>query len=143
MHSAVHLGIGTATDRGLVVTVVRDAQQRAVHDLAAEIARLAEGARAGTLAPAELVGSTFTVSNFGALGIDEGQPLINPPEAAILGVGAIRRRPHVLDDQVVPRATASLTLVFDHRIVDGAEAGRFLSGLRELVEAPELALFGA
>lgn len=143
VHSAVHLGIGTATDRGLVVTVVRDAHQRAVHDLAAEVARLAEGARAGTLAPAELVGSTFTVSNFGALGIDEGQPLINPPEAAILGVGAIRRRPHVLDDQVVPRATASLTLVFDHRIVDGAEAGRFLSGLRELVEAPELALFGA
>lgn len=143
VHSAVHLGIGTATDRGLVVTVVRDAQQRGVHDLATELARLATGARAGTLPPTDLVGSTFTVSNFGALGLDSGQPLLNPPEAGILGVGAIRRRPHVVDDEVVPRATASLTLVFDHRVVDGAEAGRFLGGLRELVEAPELALFGA
>ena len=68
-------------------------------------------------------------------------PIINPPEAGILGVGAIRRRPHVVDDAVVPRSTAWLTLVFDHRVVDGAEAGAFLGGLRELVESPELALF--
>lgn len=143
VHNGVHLGIGTATERGLVVTVVRDAHTRPLHDLAGEMARLAEGARAGTLSPREMSGSTFTVSNFGALGIDDGVPIVNPPEAGILGVGAIRRRPHVVDDEVVVRSTANLTLVFDHRVADGAEAGRLLGGLRELIEAPELALFGA
>lgn len=141
VHNGVHLGIGTATERGLVVTVARDAHRLGVHDLSREMARLAEGARAGTLAPTEYTGSTFTISNFGALGVDQGVPIINPPEAGILGVGAIRRRPHVVDDAVVPRSTAWLTLVFDHRVVDGAEAGAFLGGLRELVESPELALF--
>lgn len=143
VHNGVHLGIGTATERGLVVTVVRDAQTRPLHDLAGEMARLAEGARAGTLSPREMSGSTFTVSNFGALGIDDGVPIVNPPEAGILGVGAIRRRPHVVGDEIEVRSTATLTLVFDHRVADGAEAGRLLGGLRELIEAPELALFGA
>ncbi|QGG94291.1 dihydrolipoamide acetyltransferase family protein [Actinomarinicola tropica] len=140
LHEDVHLGIGTATERGLVVTVVQDAQRRALLDLAHEMARLAEGARSGSLSPSDLTGSTFTISNFGALGIDEGTPIINHPEAAILGVGAIRRRPHVVDDQVVARDTATFTLVFDHRVVDGAEVGRFLSGLRTVIEEPELAL---
>jgi pyruvate dehydrogenase E2 component (dihydrolipoamide acetyltransferase) len=140
VHAGVHLGIGTATDRGLVVTVVRDAHAMTAHTLSTEMARLAAGARSGTLAPADLVGSTFTISNFGALGIDEGTPIINHPEAAILGVGSIRPRPHVVDVDVVARPTASLTLVFDHRVCDGAEAGHFLSDLRELIEAPELAL---
>src|SRR5205823_2615574 len=114
VHRDVHLGIGTATDRGLVVTVVRDAQVRGVLDLSTELARLADGARGGTLAPADLRGSTFTVSNFGALGLDGGIPVINHPEAAILGVGSIRLRPHVVDGEVVARPTASLTLAFDH-----------------------------
>jgi 2-oxoisovalerate dehydrogenase E2 component (dihydrolipoyl transacylase) len=143
VHGAVHLGIGTATDRGLVVTVVHDAHQRAVHDLSVEMARLAEGARAGTLSPGELSGSTFTVSNFGALGLDDGIPIVNHPEAAILGVGSIRPRPHVVDGDVVARPTASLTLAFDHRVCDGAEAASFMTGLRDLVEAPELALLGS
>jgi pyruvate dehydrogenase E2 component (dihydrolipoamide acetyltransferase) len=140
LHEAVHLGIGTATDRGLVVTVARDAGGRSVHDLSAELARLSERARAGTAAPAELSGSTFTISNFGALGLDDGIPIINHPEAAILGVGAIRPRPHVVDGAVVARPTAALTLAFDHRVCDGAEAGRFLGQLRRTIEAPELAL---
>jgi pyruvate dehydrogenase E2 component (dihydrolipoamide acetyltransferase) len=140
LHEAVHLGIGTATDRGLIVTVARDAGRRSVHDLSAELARLSERARAGTAAPAELSGSTFTISNFGALGLDDGIPIINHPEAAILGVGAIRPRPHVVDGTVVARPTAALTLAFDHRVCDGAEAGRFLGQLRRTIEAPELAL---
>jgi 2-oxoisovalerate dehydrogenase E2 component (dihydrolipoyl transacylase) len=140
VHNGVHLGIGTATERGLVVTVVHGAHDLAVHELSAEMARLVEGARAGTLTPSELTGSTFTVSNFGALGLDDGVPIVNHPEAAILGVGSIRPRPHVVDDQVVARPTASLTLAFDHRVCDGAEAAGFLTGLRDLIEAPELAL---
>jgi pyruvate dehydrogenase E2 component (dihydrolipoamide acetyltransferase) len=140
LREIVNLGIGTTTDRGLVVTVVRDAGRLAVHELSTEMARLAAGARAGTLGPADLQGSTFTISNFGALGLDEGIPIINHPEVAILGVGSIRPRPHVVGGEVVARSTASLTLVFDHRVCDGADAGRFLDGLRELVEAPELAL---
>jgi 2-oxoisovalerate dehydrogenase E2 component (dihydrolipoyl transacylase) len=140
VHRSIDLGIGTATERGLVVTVVRDAAACSAGQLAARLARLSEAARAGTLAPADLQGSTFTISNFGALGLDEGIPIINHPEAAILGVGSIRPRPHVVDAAVVARPTASLTLVFDHRVCDGVEAGRFLGDLRALVEAPELAL---
>ncbi|MCU1346958.1 MAG: pyruvate/2-oxoglutarate dehydrogenase complex, dihydrolipoamide acyltransferase component [Acidimicrobiia bacterium] len=137
---SIHLGIGTATARGLLVPVVRDAEHRSTLDLSLEMARLAIGARDGSLAPTELQGSTFTLSNFGALGLDDGIPVINYPEAAILGVGSIKQRPHVVDGVVVARATASLTLAFDHRVGDGAEAGRFLSELRALVVAPELAL---
>jgi 2-oxoisovalerate dehydrogenase E2 component (dihydrolipoyl transacylase) len=140
VHDAVHLGIATATDRGLVVTAIADADRRGVHDLASELARLSGAARAGTATPAELSGSTFTISNFGALGLDDGTPVLNPPEAAILGVGAIRRRAHVVGDEVVPRSTAALTLVFDHRIADGADAGRYMAELRALIETPELAL---
>src|SRR5579883_504996 len=141
VHRSMHLGIGTATERGLLVPVVRDAERRPTRELAAEVHRLVAQARAGTLTPAELTGSTFTVSNFGALGLDEGIPVINYPEAAILGLGAIRQRPHVVDGEVVARPTATLTLAFDHRVADGAEAGRLLSRLRSLVEAPELALW--
>ena len=104
------------------------------------MARLIDEARAGTLKPAELQGSTFTVSNFGALGLDEGVPVINYPEAAILGMGSLKPRPVVVDDAVVARSTMTLTCVFDHRIADGAQVAGFLGELRELIEAPELAL---
>jgi 2-oxoisovalerate dehydrogenase E2 component (dihydrolipoyl transacylase) len=139
----VHLGIGTATERGLLVTVVRDAEQRSTLDLAVEMGRLAVAAREGTITPADLVGSTVTVSNFGALGLDEGIPVINHPEAAILGVGSIKPRPYVVDGAVVARPTATITLAFDHRVADGADAGRLLGTLRDLVERPELALLDA
>lgn len=139
-HPAVHLGFGVAAPRGLLVPVVRDAQTMTTRQLAGVVARLVDAARAGTLSPAELSGSTFTVSNFGALGIDDGVPVINYPEAAILGMGSIKARPVVIDDAVVARPTMSLTCVFDHRIVDGAQAAAFLGDLRSLIEAPELAL---
>ncbi|WP_042176680.1 dihydrolipoamide acetyltransferase family protein [Streptomyces sp. NBRC 110035] len=136
-YDAVHLGIGAATPRGLLVPVVRDAQNLSTVRLAQEVARLADGARVGTLTPGELTGSTFTVSNFGALGLDEGVPVVSHPEAAILGVGSIRPRPHVVDgDRLVVRPTAKLTCAFDHRVCDGAEAAAFLTALGALVEDP-------
>lgn len=140
LHSAVHLGFGVAAPRGLLVPVVSDAQDKTTRELASVVARLIRDARAGTLKPSELQGSTFTVSNFGALGLDEGVPVINYPEAAILGMGSLKPRPVVVDDIVVARPTMSLTCAFDHRIVDGAQVAAFLSELRELIEAPEMAL---
>ncbi len=140
LHPAVHLGFGVAAPRGLLVPVVSDAQDQTTRELADVVGRLIDGARAGTLKPSELQGSTFTVSNFGALGLDEGVPVINYPEAAILGMGALKSRPVVIDGAVVARPTMTLTCAFDHRIVDGAEAAAFLCELRDLIESPELAL---
>jgi 2-oxoisovalerate dehydrogenase E2 component (dihydrolipoyl transacylase) len=140
LHPAVHLGFGVAASRGLLVPVVSDAHAKTTRELAVVVARLIRDARAGTLKPSELQGSTFTVSNFGALGLDEGVPVINYPEAAILGMGSLKPRPVVVDDEVVVRPTMSLTCAFDHRIVDGAQVAAFLRELRQLIEAPELAL---
>jgi 2-oxoisovalerate dehydrogenase E2 component (dihydrolipoyl transacylase) len=140
VHSAVHLGFGVAAPRGLLVPVISDAHAMTTRELATVVARLVRDARAGTLKPAELAGSTFTVSNFGALGLDEGVPVINYPEAAILGMGSLKPRAVVVDGEVVARPTMTLTCAFDHRIVDGAQAAAFLGELRGLIEAPELAL---
>jgi pyruvate dehydrogenase E2 component (dihydrolipoamide acetyltransferase) len=140
LHSAVHLGFGVAAPRGLLVPVVKDAQDKTTRELADVVSRLIEDARAGTLRPTELQGSTFTVSNFGALGLDDGVPVINYPEAAILGMGSLKPRPVVVDGEVVALPTMSLTCAFDHRIIDGAQAAAFLTELRALIESPELAL---
>jgi len=140
VHSAVHLGFGVAASRGLLVPVVKDAQDKSTRELAATVSRLIEQARAGTVKPAELQGSTFTVSNFGALGLDEGVPVINYPEAAILGMGSLKARPVVVDDAVVARPTMTLTCAFDHRIADGAQVASLLGELKRLIESPELAL---
>ena len=139
-HGRIDLGVATQTDRGLLVPVVRDAGGRSVLDLASEVERLAGEARSGSLAPGELVGSTFTVSNVGAFGIDGGGPIINHPEAGILGIGRIVRRPWVVDDAVVVRPVVQLTLSFDHRVCDGAEAAGFLRRIADLVERPMLLL---
>jgi 2-oxoisovalerate dehydrogenase E2 component (dihydrolipoyl transacylase) len=136
----VHLGFGVAAPRGLLVPVVKDAQDKTTRELADVVARLIGDARSGTLRPTELQGSTFTVSNFGALGLDDGVPVINYPEAAILGMGSLKPRPVVVDGEVVARPTMSLTCAFDHRIIDGAQAAAFLAELRGLIESPELAL---
>lgn len=136
----IHLGIAAATERGLLVPVLADAHTKTTRELAARAAELIAAARAGTLTPGELRGSTFTVSNFGALGVDDGVPVINHPEAAILGMGAIRPRPVALGAEIVARPTMSLTCVFDHRIADGAQAAQFVCELRDLIETPETAL---
>jgi len=140
VHPTVHLGIGVAAPRGLLVPVVPDAQAKTTRELAAAVNRLVADARAGRLKPTELQGSTFTVSNFGALGLDEGVPVINHPEAAILGIGSLKPRAVVVDGAVVARSTMTLTCAFDHRVADGAQAAAFLGELRDLIEAPELAL---
>ena len=139
-HHAVHLGVAVAAPRGLLVPVIRDAQVKTTRELAEAITHLIDAARDGTVMPAELVGSTFTVSNFGALGLDEGVPVINHPEAAILGMGSLRPRAVVVDGAVVARPTMKLTCAFDHRVADGAQVAAFLGELRGLVEAPETAL---
>jgi 2-oxoisovalerate dehydrogenase E2 component (dihydrolipoyl transacylase) len=137
---AIHLGVAVSDDRGLIVPVVRNAQRLTTAGIALEIRRLVGAVRGGKATPAELSGSTFTVSNFGALGLDDGNPIINAPEAAILGIGAIRPRPVVVDGDIVVRSTAKLTCAFDHRICDGSEAGRFLADLARLIEGPDTAL---
>jgi 2-oxoisovalerate dehydrogenase E2 component (dihydrolipoyl transacylase) len=140
LHESVHLGIGVATTRGLLVPVVRDAHRMTTRHLAQEVARLVRAARDAEIKPVELHGSTFTVSNFGALGLDEGVPVINYPEAAILGMGALKPRAMVIDGVVEARPTMTLTCAFDHRVADGAGVAAFLGELRALIETPELAL---
>ena len=140
LQPGVALGVAVQTDRGLLVPVIRDAGTRDVPAIAAELRRLATAARDSSIAAADLSGSTFTVSNYGAFGVDGGTPIINPPEVAILGVGRIAPRPWVVDGAVVARPAVDLDLVFDHRVCDGGDAGGFLRLLGDLVEEPGLAL---
>ncbi len=139
-HGAVHLGVAAATDRGLLVPVIRDADTLALPALAASLRTLAETARAGRTAPADLMGSTFSLSNVGALGLDGGTPILNPGNSGILAVGALSRRPWEHDGQVALRDVLTLSLSFDHRIVDGAEAARFLRDVASLLRDPGRAL---
>ena len=140
VHRTVNLGVAVATDRGLLVPVVADAQNTTTRELTDRVADLVRAARDGTIKPTDMQGSTFTVSNFGALGLDDGVPVINYPEAAILGMGSLKPRPVVVDGEVVVRPTMRLTCAFDHRVADGAQVAQFLCDLRRLIEAPEIAL---
>ncbi|MEX2502695.1 MAG: dihydrolipoamide acetyltransferase family protein [Trueperaceae bacterium] len=139
-----HVGVAVDSPRGLVVPVVRDASRRTLLDLAAETNRLAAAARDGTLAPDEVRGGTFSVTNVGAIGGLFSFPIIQAPQAAVLGVHAIKKRPVVLeDDAIVARSMLYLSLSFDHRLVDGADAVRFTNDLIRLLEAPEALLLDA
>jgi pyruvate dehydrogenase E2 component (dihydrolipoyllysine-residue acetyltransferase) len=126
---AVHMGVAVALEDGLIVPVIRDAGTRPLGELARERARLSEKAQAGTLALDEIEGGTFTISNLGAFGADAFTPIVNPPQCAILGVGRTVDKPTVVDGQVTVCPTMWLSLTFDHRIVDGAPAARFLQAL--------------
>jgi pyruvate dehydrogenase E2 component (dihydrolipoamide acetyltransferase) len=139
---AYHVGIAVDTTRGLIVPVVRDADRHPILALAREVARLAAAARDGSIRPDEVTGSTITVTSVGSLGIEAGNAIINHPEAAVLAAGAIVKRPWVVGDAVVPRDVMTLALTFDHRIIDGAEAGRFLRDLADLIEDSRRALSG-
>jgi 2-oxoisovalerate dehydrogenase E2 component (dihydrolipoyl transacylase) len=132
----VNLGFAAQTDRGLVVPVIHDADQRTTADLAAEIARLTAAARSGTLAPAELTGGTFTLNNYGVFGVDGSDAIINHPEAGILGIGRLMPRPWVVDGELAVRTVTQLSLSFDHRVCDGGVAGGFLRYVADLVESP-------
>ncbi|WP_327171826.1 2-oxo acid dehydrogenase subunit E2 [Streptomyces sp. NBC_01336] len=136
----VHLGFAAQTERGLVVPVVRDAQTRNAESIGAEIARLTEAARTGTLKPAELTGGTFTLNNYGVFGVDGSTPIINHPEAAMLGVGRIVPKPWVHEGELAVRRVVQLSLTFDHRVCDGGAAGGFLRYVADCVEQPALLL---
>ncbi|KAF0648569.1 branched-chain alpha-keto acid dehydrogenase subunit E2 [Streptomyces fradiae ATCC 10745 = DSM 40063] len=136
----VHLGFAAQTDRGLVVPVVRDAHGRSAEDLTAEFARLTEVARAGALTPADLTGGTFTLNNYGVFGVDGSTPIINHPEAAMLGVGRIIPKPWVHGGELAVRQVVQLSLTFDHRVCDGGTAGGFLRYVADCVEQPAVLL---
>ncbi|MDZ5812779.1 dihydrolipoamide acetyltransferase family protein [Halorubrum sp. AD140] len=135
-----NLGIAVATDAGLMVPVVDDVDEKGLFELAAEVRDLATRARERELKPAEMKGSTFTVTNFGAIGGEFATPIINYPETAILGLGAIEERPVVRDGEVVPAPTLPLSLSIDHRVVDGAVAAEFANTVMEHLEHPLLLL---
>jgi 2-oxoisovalerate dehydrogenase E2 component (dihydrolipoyl transacylase) len=135
-HSAVHVGIATQTPRGLVVPVIRHAETRSLRDLAAEITRLGDLARAGKAGRELLTGSTITVSSLGSLGGIMATPIINPPEVAIVGVNKIVERPVVRAGQIAIAKLMNLSSSFDHRIVDGFDAAAFIKGVKEELEAP-------
>ncbi|MFD7299713.1 dihydrolipoamide acetyltransferase family protein [Streptomyces pharetrae] len=136
----VHLGFAAQTERGLVVPVVRDAHARDAEGLTAEFARLTEAARAGTLTPGELTGGTFTLNNYGVFGVDGSTPIINHPEAAMLGVGRIVPKPWVHEGELAVRQVVQLSLTFDHRVCDGGTAGGFLRYVADCVEQPAVLL---
>ncbi|GAB3936035.1 hypothetical protein GCM10027614_11890 [Micromonospora vulcania] len=136
--AGVHLGIAAQTDRGLLVPVLRDAQRLTTAELAAELTATTAAARAGTLAPSRLTGGTFTLNNYGVFGVDGSTPIINHPEAALLGVGRIVDKPWVVDGQLAVRKVTQLSLTFDHRVCDGGVAGGFLRHVADCVERPAL-----
>ncbi|HET6881229.1 MAG TPA: dihydrolipoamide acetyltransferase family protein [Pirellulales bacterium] len=137
----IQIGIAVDTDAGLLVPVIRDVPTLGIIQIAERSHSLIEKARARRLTGFELTGGTFTVTNLGMYGIDAFTPIINLPETAILGVGAIRRDAIVLDDdRIVPGHSLTLSLTFDHRLVDGAPAARFLQSLRKLLENPAASL---
>ncbi len=136
--AGVHLGIAAQTDRGLVVPVLRDAQRLTTRELAGALAETTAAARAGTLPPARLTGGTFTLNNYGVFGVDGSTPIINHPEAALLGVGRIVDKPWVVDGQLAVRKVTQISLTFDHRVCDGGVAGGFLRHVADCVEQPAL-----
>ena len=131
-----NLGIAVDSGRGLIVPVIRDVDRKSIREISAEIVALAEKARAGRIDVADLQGGTFTVTNVGPLGGVGMLPTINYPEVAILGMGQARPRPVVRDGQIVVRTILPVTLAFDHRVADGADAARFVNELRRRLEEP-------
>lgn len=136
----VNLGIAAATERGLVVPNVKGAERMTLIGLADAISALAETARAGRTAPADLSGGTISITNIGVFGIDAGTPILNPGEAAILAMGAVRRQPWEHRGEIALRDVMTLSLSFDHRLVDGEQGSRFLADIGRILREPGLAL---
>ena len=133
----VVLGVAVGTDKGLVVPVVRDADQMSIAEIEKDIGRLGKAARDGQLSMADMQGGTFTISNGGVYGSLMSSPILNPPQSGILGMHKIQDRPVVVNGQIVIRPMMYLALSYDHRIVDGKEAVTFLVRVKESLEAPE------
>lgn len=132
------IGVAVAIEDGLITPIVRAADQKSLSQIAGEVRALAERARSRKLMPEEYTGATFSISNLGMLGIDEFTAVINPPEAAILAVGAVTPKPVVRDGQVVVRQMMRVTMSCDHRVIDGATGARFLQTFKRILENPLL-----
>lgn len=136
----VNLGIAAQTERGLVVPVIKSAHRLSARELHSELGRLTLAARSGALGVGDLTGGTFTLNNYGVFGVDGSAPIINHPEAAILGVGRIIDRPWAVDGTLAVRKIAQLSLAFDHRVCDGGPAASFLRFIADCVEHPHHAM---
>jgi len=137
-HGAVHLGLATQTDAGLMVPVIRDAQDRNIWQLAGEIVRVAEAARTGKAKPEELSGSTLTITSLGPLGGIATTPVINRPEVAIIGPNRIIERPVLRNGELMAAKLMNLSISCDHRVVDGWDAASFVQEVKRLLETPVL-----
>jgi pyruvate dehydrogenase E2 component (dihydrolipoamide acetyltransferase) len=140
-HNRVHLGMAVATDDGLIVPVIWDADRKRMSQISREAKELAKRARERKLKPEEFSGSTFSVSNLGMFGIDQFTAIINPPEAAIIAIGSSEDKLVVIDGEPVVRKRIRLTMSCDHRIIDGAVGAKFLQTLRRLVENPLMLVY--
>jgi pyruvate dehydrogenase E2 component (dihydrolipoamide acetyltransferase) len=137
LHRSVHAGIATDTERGLLVPVVRDAASSGIASIAAEIERLARAARGGSLSPADVTGATITVTNTGSYGSESGTPLLDPGHAVTVALGVIEPRALVVDGRVEARPACTVSLTFDHRVLDGATVGRAFGALVDLLGSRE------
>ena len=140
-HNRVHLGMAVATDDGLIVPVIFNADQKRMSEISAEAKALAKRARERKLKPEEYTGSTFSVSNLGMFGIDQFTAIINPPEVGILAIGAVEEKPIVVDDEIVVQKRMRITMSCDHRVVDGAVGAKFIQTLRRMLENPLMLVF--
>jgi pyruvate dehydrogenase E2 component (dihydrolipoamide acetyltransferase) len=138
LYARVHIGMAVALEDGLITPVLRDADLKPLEEISEEARSLAERARAKKLQPSEYTGATFSISNLGMMGIEEFSAIINPPEAAILAVGAVRQVPVVVDGALAVGWRMKATLSVDHRVADGASGARFLQTLRRFLEHPLL-----
>ena len=130
------IGVAVAIEDGLITPVVRSADQKSLSEIAQEVRDLADRARARKLLPEEYTGATFSISNLGMLGIDEFTAVINPPEGAILAVGAVAAKPVVRNDEIVVRQMMRVTMSCDHRVIDGATGAKFLQTFKKILENP-------
>jgi len=140
IYRSINIGVAVAMDEGLVVPVLRNADQKSISEISREVRELADRARSRKLLPHEYSGGTFTITNLGMFGVEGFHPIINPPESAILAVGSVIRKPVVIEEEVIIRPCLKLSLAVDHRVIDGALAAQFLSRIKELVETPVLIL---
>jgi len=140
VHHYVNLGIAAATPRGLIVPNVKDAQDMSLLQLASALEQLTITARDGKTQPAEMANGTITITNLGSFGMDTGTPILNPGEVAIVALGTIKQKPWVVDGEVLPRYVTTIGASFDHRIVDGDVASRFLADVASIMEEPALLL---
>ncbi|GAA3277248.1 dihydrolipoamide acetyltransferase component of pyruvate dehydrogenase complex [Paenarthrobacter aurescens] len=136
----VNLGIAAATPRGLTVPNIKDADRLTLRELSTALTELTETARAGKTSPSELSGGTISITNIGVFGIDAGTPILNPGEAAIVALGAVRKAPWVVNDELSVRQVMSLSLSFDHRLVDGEQGSRFLADLGAILADPAMVM---